>query len=310
MISGVKVKEFLICAKCGDKIALLLARTKESRLCRDCPEEFRIPKQLEESGSWEWFIVLMVLQSVPRAKPLPAFLLGILDHPLSTSLRPLVVFKGFIGSVPPEDVIFQVSFFIYQSIAIFVPKRSRRSFQTYFWSKRTCCENNPYSPLGLPTVAPSEVCWDIAAGKNSSLHSSFQFMEGNMISSRNAGTFMTIWMTKWSLPRFWSSTFQVDLRALLGEACATSIADELPFGARCAPILVFAVTSIFLPCLWHYSCWLDLSTQASMVALTVSGIPSSFMHSNSIMPTWLIISTSTSGLPLWDRWIIFAIYCS
>ena len=27
---------------------------QESRLFRDCPEEFRIPRQWEESGSWEW----------------------------------------------------------------------------------------------------------------------------------------------------------------------------------------------------------------------------------------------------------------
>ena len=42
----------------------------------------------------------------PIAKTLPAFLLGILDYPLGTSFRPLVVFKGFFGPVPPENVPF------------------------------------------------------------------------------------------------------------------------------------------------------------------------------------------------------------
>ena len=39
---------------------------------------------------------------------------------------------------------------------------------------------------------------------------------------------------------------QVDLRALLGKASATSIADELPFGARCVPIPVFNATRLCL----------------------------------------------------------------
>ena len=72
----------------------------------------------------------------PRAKTLPTFLLGILDYPLGSCPCPLAVFEGFFGPVPPEPVPFQVPLFNCQS-AIFVPKMSRRSFQTYFWNSKT-----------------------------------------------------------------------------------------------------------------------------------------------------------------------------
>ena len=43
-----------------------------------------------------------------------------------------------------------------------------------------------------------------------------------------------------------SSNFQVDLKALIGEASAALIADVVPFGATCMPIPVFNATRLFL----------------------------------------------------------------
>ena len=136
----------MICAKFGDKFALLLARAKVSARVSAMPRLSRgIPDSEAMGGIWELRVhtldgspecAKVSIPVEPRAKTLPAFLLGILDYPLSTSLRPLVVFEGFLGSVPPEDVPLPVSFLNCQS-AIFVPKWSKRSFQIYFWGRRT-----------------------------------------------------------------------------------------------------------------------------------------------------------------------------
>ena len=115
---SVKVKEYFICAKCGDKFALQIAEAKVSARVSALPLR-GIPDFDAMGGIWELRAVHTLDGSPecakvsifiePTAKTMSAFLLGILD--LGTSLLPLVFFEGFLDSVPPGDVPFQVSFF-------------------------------------------------------------------------------------------------------------------------------------------------------------------------------------------------------
>ena len=85
----------MICAKFGDKFALLLTRVNVSARVSALPRlSIGIPDSEVMGGIWELRVhtldgspecAMVSIPVGPRAKILPAFLFGILDYPLGTS---------------------------------------------------------------------------------------------------------------------------------------------------------------------------------------------------------------------------------